>query len=135
MKGVELPINILVIVAIAIIVLLGLIALYFLGWNPFQMGAGLEGIKNEACAIMVRRGCKDSSSDYIFKFDGNELTQFDADQDGLVGGDEENERWVWDRDECGKDNDKADSLAALCQCFYNKNTEVECKKLCGCVVV
>ena len=49
MKGVELPINILVIVAIAVIVLLGLVALYFIGFNPFSVTTAVESAKNNAC--------------------------------------------------------------------------------------
>jgi amino acid transporter len=48
-KGVELPINILVIVAIAVIVLLGLVALYFIGFNPFSVTTAVESAKNNAC--------------------------------------------------------------------------------------
>lgn len=49
MKGVELPINILVVVAIAVIVLLGLVALYFIGFNPFSVTTALDSAKNNAC--------------------------------------------------------------------------------------
>ena len=49
MKGVELPINILVVVAIAVIVLLGLVALYFIGFNPFSVTTAVESAKNNAC--------------------------------------------------------------------------------------
>ena len=42
MKGVELPINILVIVAVAVVVLLGIDALYFVGWSPFPATVGVD---------------------------------------------------------------------------------------------
>jgi len=54
-KGVELPINILVVVAIAVIVLLGLVALYFIGFNPFSVSAGLEAIKNDGCRQLMNQ--------------------------------------------------------------------------------
>jgi len=54
-KGVELPINILVVVAIAVIVLLGLVALYFIGFNPFSVSAGIESIKNDACRRYINQ--------------------------------------------------------------------------------
>jgi hypothetical protein len=50
MKGIELPINILVIVAIAVIVLLGLVALYFVGFSPFGSSTSLTALKNKACS-------------------------------------------------------------------------------------
>lgn len=50
MKGVELPINVLVIVAIAVIVLLGLVVLYFIGFNPFSGSISLTSLKNAGCS-------------------------------------------------------------------------------------
>ena len=55
MKGVELPINILVVVAIAVIVLLGLVALYFLGFNPFSMTTALESAKSTGCRVYLNQ--------------------------------------------------------------------------------
>ena len=70
MKGVELPINILVIVAIAVIVLLGLVALYFTGFGPFSATAGQEAIKNQACVdLNPRAGCTDDPSTISVNFD------------------------------------------------------------------
>jgi hypothetical protein len=69
-KGVELPINILVIVAIAVIVLLGLVALYFTGFGPFSGVAGQEAIKNQACATLnPRAGCTDDPSTIPVNYD------------------------------------------------------------------
>jgi len=50
MKGIELPINVLVIVAIAVIVLLGLVVLYFIGFNPFSGSISLTSLKNAGCS-------------------------------------------------------------------------------------
>jgi hypothetical protein len=50
MKGVELPINILVVVAIAVIVLLGLIALYVINIGPFGGFISLASLKNTGCS-------------------------------------------------------------------------------------
>ena len=80
MKGVELPINILVVVAIAVIVLLGLVALYFIGFNPFSVTTALDAAKN--------RGCRDYLNQYptvcsnwttvSFTYSGNtSITTFD----------------------------------------------------------
>ena len=55
MKGVELPINILVVVAIAVIVLLGLVALYFVGFNPFSVTTALEATKNTGCRAYMNQ--------------------------------------------------------------------------------
>jgi hypothetical protein len=53
MKGVALPIEVLVIVVVAVIVLLGIIAVFFTGWSPFASTAGVESIKNNACRQLV----------------------------------------------------------------------------------
>ncbi len=72
MKGVELPINILVIVAIAVIVLLGLVALYFTGFGPFSATAGQEAIKNQACTTLnPRAGCQSDPSTIAVNYDVN----------------------------------------------------------------
>ena len=67
MKGIELPINVLVIVSIAVIVLLGLVVLYFIGFNPFSSGVNMQSLKNSACTDFAlnydcgRRGGKRTS--------------------------------------------------------------------------
>ena len=70
MKGIELPINILVIVAIAVIVLLGMVALYFAGWSPFSQTAGIEAVKNSACVGYTRNNqCLDDPATVTITFD------------------------------------------------------------------
>jgi len=71
-KGVELPINILVIVAIAVIVLLGLVALYFTGFGPFSATAGIEAVKNQACTeLNPRAGCTSDVATITVNYDVN----------------------------------------------------------------
>jgi hypothetical protein len=57
MKGIELPINILVIVAVAIIVLLGVVALFYSSWFTGTAPVSLEAAKSQACNSMSRAGC------------------------------------------------------------------------------
>ena len=63
MKGIELPINILVVVAIAVIVLLGLVALYFVGFSPFSATTAQESAKNTGCRTFMHQDpvCNDPS--------------------------------------------------------------------------
>jgi len=49
-KAVELPINVLVIVAIAVIVLLGIVVLYFIGFQPFSESISITSLKNVGCS-------------------------------------------------------------------------------------
>jgi hypothetical protein len=106
MKGVELPINILVVVAIAVIVLLGLIAMYFIGFTPFSTSISIEGVKNAACGELVRKGCDDLTNTILtpgFSSDGNTVI-----------------------------DEATDNLDTLCENFYNRTSETDCKQLCGC---
>jgi hypothetical protein len=106
-KGIELPINILVVVAVAVIVLLGLVALYFTGWSPFGVSVSYESVKNEACAELVRMNCPSDPSTVT-------IDDFDADQSGAVG--------------------DGDDLMDLCTNYYGRSTASDCRALCGCPV-
>ena len=54
MKGVELPINILVVVAIAVIVLLGMVALYLIGFNPISVTTAQDAANMSHYVIFSR---------------------------------------------------------------------------------
>ena len=56
-KGIELPINILVIVAVAIIVLLGVIALFYSAWFPGTVPVTSQAALTQACSQASRQGC------------------------------------------------------------------------------
>jgi hypothetical protein len=107
-KGVELPINILVIVAIAVIVLLGLVALYFAGFGPFGGAVSYQAAKNAGCEELVRTGCGDTTAIIV---------NFDSNGDGTVGG-------------------AGDTLQALCEGWYGvaSGDQIACRQLCGCPV-
>jgi hypothetical protein len=119
-KGVELPINILVVVAIAVIVLLGLIALYFIGFGPFSGATGLEGVKNEACRQYVQnKNCAGALTAVT-------IPNYDADGDKTI---DEGSGFV--DDDCA-DAATQDNLRSLCECQYARGTDADCRKLCGC---
>jgi hypothetical protein len=62
MKGLELPVNILVIIIIAIIVLLAVVALFLGGYT----GVGVidsAGAKTKACGVIVNSGCSANAWD------------------------------------------------------------------------
>lgn len=112
-KGIELPINVLVVVAVAVIVLIGMVALYMAGFFPFQKGIGSDAAKNAACNKLLRQNnCA---------IDTNTIkVNFDADNDGVIGG-------------------GGDTLENLCINYYgctgsDTDKEICCKKLCGCQV-
>ena len=129
MKGVELPINLLVIITIAVIVLLGLIAMYTLGIGPFTQSVGLEAVKNTACAALQRDGCMYSPSEYSVNFDANgddfvctkDTDGFDADTKQCIVG-QGNAQTTY----------PMDNLQILCSKYFNADSEAECKRICGC---
>ena len=114
-KGVELPINILVVIAVAVIVLLGVIALYFGG---FVTPAGVmtsEAAKEAGCQRVMRNpaGCITVDPNTIL-LDGSMtgVPAFDANDDGTITA--------------------ADTLQELCTNYFGVATESGCRQLCGC---
>ena len=113
MKGIALPVEYLVILIIAVIVLLAVVAFFILGWDPF--GFYLEQAKNKACGILTRNQCKGEALEYE----------------------------VYDLDLCPRDGtpDGAWTVLEVCS-IYLKGcrgggpadivTEKECLRLCGC---
>ena len=64
-KGIELPINILVIVAVAIIVLLGVIALFYSSWFGGTGQISAETAKANACNRASREGLCTTDTDTL----------------------------------------------------------------------
>jgi hypothetical protein len=108
MKGVELPVNVLIIVVLALIVLLAIIALFFGVWNPTQITA--EAAKNSACYTLLSTGCEDPER--------IATDNFDANNDGVVN--------------------EYDTLQELCENYYGIDPSSpdrinDCKKIvCRC---
>ncbi len=129
MKGVELPLNVMVVIAVVLLVLLGVLSLWMGGWGGQAFNVDLERVRSEACAELIRRGCADTSITDIWIYD------FDADQDGVVG--DAGDWFVI----CGQapPGVPGDNLAQLCRCWYGipswgSTLQRECKKLCGCLI-
>jgi len=129
MKGVELPINALIIIVLAIIVLVAIIALFYTGIKPPQNTLSAQAALDRACMKLHSYNCQVSWLGDI------SVDDFDADADGkldlknLVGG----------SDSCGTTFpfDVGDNLPMLCCCYFQicygtPNWEEDCKKLCQC---
>ena len=128
MKGISLPINAIIIIVLVLIVLLAIIALFYGVWPNGQGTVNLEAAKNNACQLMASMGCNADTETF-------KITNFDADKDGLVGDSEATGAWNWNSGsgDCGNTNTNADTLAALCQCYYGISDDAECKRtVCGC---
>jgi hypothetical protein len=119
MKGIELPINALIIITVAVLVLLGIVALWMSGWGSGSQGVTIEAAKAVGCSALLRdsAGCTAVDPALII-FDGanafRHVVKFDADGDGTPG-------------EALEDN-----LQNLCNRYYGTSTAGDCRKVCGC---
>ncbi len=68
MKGIELPINVLVIVAVAVLVLLGLVALYMMVVGPGSVTIQKQNAWNQMCTIVTQQYCTDTTLSASQKF-------------------------------------------------------------------
>jgi len=97
------------IIAITFVIIF-IIALLFIlfystcfGCNPKV--TSLESTITNYCVFLTRNDCKDSSNSII-------IDDFDANKDGKI--------------------DSADTLLELCKNYYDIDTDLECKIMCGC---
>ena len=115
MKGVELPINVLVIVAIAIIVLLGIVVLYFIGFNPFSGSISLTSLKNAGC------------SNFSLNFNcGSRGT-------GGIGSPKDPADICLPTNTYLTSGCATNNLQQLCTNFLGASTPAQCRQVCGCL--
>ena len=117
MKGIELPISTLIIIAVALLVLLGIIALWMAGWGGGSTGVSVDTAKAAACGVLMRNvsGCTTVDPDSIvFNSSQYPVPDFDVDQDGVI-------REIAD-----------DTLRDLCDRYYRTSDDTSCRKVCGC---
>jgi|WetSurMetagenome_2_1015567.scaffolds.fasta_scaffold677090_2 hypothetical protein len=133
MKGIELPINVLIIIAVAIIVLIAIVALFYPNFKNSSITVNSDIYKSSACQIMIDRQCTPSPKDIA-------ISNFDANKDEKqVAG----STWTFGASgtKCGTASTGNDNLASLCACYYSiglSGTDADgilaCKRLCGCTV-
>jgi len=111
MKGLELPINVLIIIALAVIVLIAVVAFFYPSFFSGSQTVGVESAKSSACQVLVTgRNCNIDTNDV-------NITNFDADQDSYIGAADTGMVWTWGASTCGGVVTNAgDNLAALCAC-------------------
>jgi hypothetical protein len=123
MKGIELPINVLIIIAVAVIVLIAIVAMFY---PAFTSGSGtvtLDVAKSQACRALTASSCLvDPSKININNFDANKNGTINP---GLGDG----------SPTCGV-TASGDNLWTLCHCYLGTGTDAQgcqdCKTLCGC---
>jgi hypothetical protein len=132
MKGVELPISTIVIIALILLVLLGVVALWISGFGGGAQGVTLEAAKSTACAEVMRYylGCSAKDPKDVT------IPNFDANANGKSGITEATQRFNdADPNICTSTSSyliNGDNLQLLCYCYYNAKTASDCRKVCGC---
>ncbi|MHA1686743.1 MAG: hypothetical protein ACTSYD_10105, partial [Candidatus Heimdallarchaeaceae archaeon] len=129
MKGISLPINALVIIVLALIILIAILALFFGVWPFGSQSISLEGAKNNACNMLLSFNCEEQTSNIVVK-------NFDADKDGDL---DPQTGFDWSNPSPTNSNNH-DNLAALCYNYYGiydptdpLNSENLCKtEVCNC---
>jgi len=112
MKGIELPINILIIVAVAVIVLIAVIAMFYPAFTSGGGTVSLEQAKQQACRSLSE-GYKCSTTIGL-----NTILVDNYDVSGN-----------------GVPNENVDNLLTMCTRIYRisgANINSDCRKLCGC---
>jgi len=120
MKGLELPINTLIIIVLAMVILLAILAMLYGVWTPGSAGLTLESAKNSACQMLMSTGCRDASMIMVYNFDADRDGEFDP---GEGGGN------------CNDPSDPTaqDNLYTLCKCWYSEPNEQNCREeICNC---
>jgi len=80
MRGIELPINVLVIIMLAVIVLIAVLALYFGGFVQPASSMSLESARQQACTQLIQKGlCGDKAGPLMIP-----IKNFDANKDGKL---------------------------------------------------
>lgn len=124
MKGLELPINILIIIALGIIVLLGVVAMFYPAFFSGSQVVNIDSVKSRACQILSSKFC----NEYTHRVT---IDNFDANRDTIVGDNLPNSVG-FPYANCTPSITNHDNLASLCRCYYQINNETNCKALCGC---
>jgi hypothetical protein len=113
MKGAELPINVLIILALAVIVLIAVLLMFY---TPFSTGSStvsLDTAKSQACHSLISGyGCSTTVDLKLIA-----VYNYNADDDAN-----------------GNMNTLQDNLQALCEHKYQipATDTAACRKLCGC---
>ena len=126
MKGLELPINVLIIIAVAVIVLIAIIAMFYPAFSSGSSTVNIETAKSQACRSLVA-GSKCSATVFTYQIP---VYKFDANKDGTsttAGGTEA----AYPAVACGVGVGN-DNLARLCWCYYQLTTDAQCRAMCGC---
>jgi hypothetical protein len=116
MKGIELPINVLIIISVALLVLLGIVALWMSGWSGGSQGVTIEAAKAAGCGALMRNSSGCTGVDpAIINFTGTypAVPSMDVNHDDAINA--------------------GDTLQSLCNTYYGTaGSQNACRRICGC---
>jgi hypothetical protein len=131
LKGVELPINAIIIILLCIAVLLAVITMFFGVWRPGQGSISLEAAKSSGCQMLSSMGCNAMTASIPIR-------GFDANKDGTLS-EGSAKSIITTATTCPLTISTQDNLLMLCQCWYlitgadENAVDSKCKKqVCGC---
>ena len=127
MKGLELPINTLIIIVLAVLVLIAIIVLFSTGISMPKESVSLQTALNNACMELLNSNCNKPLQNVGTPY-------FDSDRDGVVG---DVGVWMVICYQTPAPGAAGDNLYQLCTCWFqlnrsDPNFRNDCKKLCGC---
>ena len=132
MKGISLPSETIVIIALAVIVLLAVITLIYIVYPSTAETISLESAKSNACQTIASLGCRTDPRFVI-------INNYDADGDGNRGSADAGPLWDWSATSGYNDPtlNFNDNLAALCVTRYGITNDAaagpeNCRQFCGC---
>ncbi|MFH0929510.1 MAG: hypothetical protein V1818_04130 [Candidatus Aenigmatarchaeota archaeon] len=120
MKGIELPISVLVIVVVAAIVLLSVVGLFYGSWFNISGVISLEAVKSSSCKRLLGN-CRNDVNFVV-------IDNFDADKDGSL------DPGIAIDGCMEKGGTSQDNLYMLCKCHYSADEE-QCRDICMCGMV
>ena len=125
MKGLELPINALIIIVVAVIVMIALIAMFYPAFLSGSSTVTLETAKSQACKALVEGNNCNTTQAVLWNI---YVYGFDADKDGT------NNPGPNTGANC-QTSTSQDNLYMLCKCHFQIDPATDassCRKLCGC---
>jgi hypothetical protein len=128
MKGIELPMNTIIVIILVLIVLAALLGLFYGVWPIGAQTANLEAVKDNACHMFLSTGGCDSidpeATKNIF------ISNFDADRNGKTP--DPGSGIGTEPNRCQNGLTTNDNLFMLCRCWYSVtgNNDITLDKNC-----
>lgn len=116
MKGLDLSINFIILIALALIVLIAAYSLFFGAWQAQKSGFDIEAAKSAGCRALRAKGCYDYVNEEPTDTDKIIISGFDVNGDSEPG-------------------NEFDTLTLFCSKYMGVLSKEDCRKIvCDCEV-